>query len=316
MDSVKKRILAISGALILFVGAVICCVFPRNNDTVASAQVFDESSRSFVIPLVTYNGIHEWDNSAPLPAVAIVSSKSLTICKSKDGITYDDSSLSNAYIIPMGGVASYSMPFINTVNNTYFDKDILISAYSASFNEIPDNYYPSKLSCHYFFYELADGPYLYCDYYVEFADVNNASNTIVGAGFSLRLKSRDWWLQSNFYNNGNYEVIPAQQNNVYVTTDVVGWSYYSISSLVGGYSRGYDEGKALGDALGFARGYAKGVAEAGGNSFTGLISAVIDVPINAFRSLFNFDLLGFNMANFMMSLLTLGGVLAVIRLIL
>lgn len=51
-------------------------------------------------------------------------------------------------------------------------------------------------------------------------------------------------------------------------------------------------------------------------SFFNLISAVIDAPIQAFTSLFNFDLLGINLTSFFLALLSVAVFIAIIRLIL
>lgn len=50
-------------------------------------------------------------------------------------------------------------------------------------------------------------------------------------------------------------------------------------------------------------------------TFNSLISSVIDVPIRAFTSLFNFELLGVNLANFFFAILTVCIVLAIIKFI-
>lgn len=66
---------------------------------------------------------------------------------------------------------------------------------------------------------------------------------------------------------------------------------------------------------GYNEGLQQGLADASDYSFFSLLSAVIDVPIQAFTSLFNFDLLGINLANFFYAIFTVCVILAVIRLI-
>lgn len=98
-----------------------------------------------------------------------------------------------------------------------------------------------------------------------------------------------------------------------------------------GYDRGYNSGYSDGQlsanstvngssasyTAGYQEGYAAGVRASGDYdySFIGLISAVIDVPIQAFASLFNFDLLGVNMLNLATSILTILVVLAVCKIV-
>lgn len=87
-----------------------------------------------------------------------------------------------------------------------------------------------------------------------------------------------------------------------------------------GYAQGYDDGYSEGDIAGYNRGYnlghADGVATANDYSFFSLMSSVVDVPINAILSLFNFELFGFNLQPLLTTLLTLCVALAVIKLIL
>lgn len=64
---------------------------------------------------------------------------------------------------------------------------------------------------------------------------------------------------------------------------------------------------------GYDKGYAAGVAAGGNNSFMSLITAVVDAPIKAFTSLLDFDILGYNMKNLALALLTAGLLVAAIR---
>lgn len=69
------------------------------------------------------------------------------------------------------------------------------------------------------------------------------------------------------------------------------------------------QGKNQGYELGFIEGKAQG----GNYSFTSLIGAVFDAPIEAFRGLFNFEILGTNMQGFVLALLTLSVIIVVIK---
>lgn len=68
-----------------------------------------------------------------------------------------------------------------------------------------------------------------------------------------------------------------------------------------------------GQQAGYNKGYSAGISDGGNNSFLSLITAVVDAPINAFTSLLNFDILGFNVKNVVLSLLTAALVIACIR---
>lgn len=68
-----------------------------------------------------------------------------------------------------------------------------------------------------------------------------------------------------------------------------------------------------GQQAGYDKGYSAGISDGGNNSFLSLITAVVDAPITAFTSLLNFDILGFNVKNVVLSLLTAALVIACIR---
>lgn len=86
-----------------------------------------------------------------------------------------------------------------------------------------------------------------------------------------------------------------------------------------GYNDGFGVGKANGFSDGFksgkASGYNEGLNAANQFTFFSLISAVVDAPINAFSSLFNFDILGVNILSLLTGLFTLLLVVVVIKLI-
>lgn len=75
-----------------------------------------------------------------------------------------------------------------------------------------------------------------------------------------------------------------------------------------GYNAGYDIGYGLGEQA--------GIQSANDYSFFSLIAACIDVPIQAFMGLFNFEILGMNMTNFFLGLMTAGLVLCVLKFVL
>ena len=92
------------------------------------------------------------------------------------------------------------------------------------------------------------------------------------------------------------------------------FSLYSPSGqFYTGYDVGYAEGaretaktaREEGYKNGYQQGLAKGNTIAKDGTFYNLISAVIDVPINAFSSMLNFEILGVNMKGFITSILSL-----------
>lgn len=78
----------------------------------------------------------------------------------------------------------------------------------------------------------------------------------------------------------------------------------------------YENGKRAGYVNGYDVGYAEGALNANSYTFDGLLSAVFDVPVRTFKSLFEFEILGVNLANFFLSLLTLAIIIFIVRWIL
>lgn len=68
-----------------------------------------------------------------------------------------------------------------------------------------------------------------------------------------------------------------------------------------------------GQQAGYDKGYSAGISDGGSNPFLSLITAVVDAPITAFTSLLDFEILGFNMKNVVLSILTAALVIACIR---
>lgn len=65
-------------------------------------------------------------------------------------------------------------------------------------------------------------------------------------------------------------------------------------------------------AISYSQGYQAGAAS-NGNTFMGLISAVIDVPIKSFINLFDIQILGYNIKDFLIAILSLCFVAAIVR---
>lgn len=93
--------------------------------------------------------------------------------------------------------------------------------------------------------------------------------------------------------------------------------FYDFGYLDGG-GRSYAEGFEKGDAVGYNRGFAAArdiYQQIGDISFFSLISSAVDVPVKAFTNLFNFEILGINLFDFMTGLLTLALVITIFRII-
>lgn len=107
--------------------------------------------------------------------------------------------------------------------------------------------------------------------------------------------------------------------------------YDGLSSYTEGYEVGFIDGESQGNSIGYDKGYLTGqnagykegynvgkidgIESANEYSFVGLLSAVVDVPVRAFTSLFDFNVLGINIAQFFLSLLSVAFVLVVVKLL-
>lgn len=200
------------------------------------------------------------------------------------------------------GLIAFSLYYTGNVNITTFDLFNSISSSYVTFIEIgsSNNFaFTGVLNTELFTY---DGKFNYCAYHfsnnlVAIFAVGVYSGAKVDLLWDYRLYSfTDSSLQDVYYNQGYNAGVSAG---------------YSDGNSAG-YSLGYDNGLSDGRSIGFN----EGVASANDYSFFSLISAVIDAPITAFKSLFNFDFLGFNMLNFVTGLITFCFVIWIVRLIL
>lgn len=86
----------------------------------------------------------------------------------------------------------------------------------------------------------------------------------------------------------------------------------------GAYDEGYKAGTKDKNAYGqseFNRGKAEGIANANEYTFERLISAVFDVPVQTIYGMFNFEILGVNILNFVLALASLMVVVAILKLV-
>ncbi len=101
--------------------------------------------------------------------------------------------------------------------------------------------------------------------------------------------------------------------------------YGSSSGYTKGYEEGYDSGKSAGDENGYLRGYDKGKADAYdkqastgtvGSSVRSFVFALFDAPIDAFMSVFNFEVDGFDIGGFVTFIMSLGLIAFIMKLVL
>lgn len=100
----------------------------------------------------------------------------------------------------------------------------------------------------------------------------------------------------------------------YLSTNIDSSSADYQQGYLDGENSGYDEGYKNGKLVGYEDGFNNGVASAGDYTFISLLGAVIDAPIQALNGFLNFELLGFNMFNFVSALFTLCLIIVVVKL--
>ena len=91
---------------------------------------------------------------------------------------------------------------------------------------------------------------------------------------------------------------------------------YNVGLGEGGDGGSYEDGYAFGYKRGEYYGYIQGVADSNQYTFKGFLTALIDAPLNSFVSLFNFELLGYNLSSFFLSILTFCLVICIVKLLL
>lgn len=117
----------------------------------------------------------------------------------------------------------------------------------------------------------------------------------------------------NGYNSGYSDGVIAGRDEGYTNGYNQGYDIgYASGNNIGydngykvGQTDGYNNGYNVGNTDGYNTGFSAGVASANDYTFLGLIGAVFDAPIRAITGLLSFDVLGFNMRNFVLSLFTL-----------
>lgn len=208
-------------------------------------------------------------------------------------------------LLPFERFKVYVEYTFDTCNSCLFDRDLVyyFNAYESLYNTSVNSYsstlvYDSSrrlylldmslVNTNGYVYELGTGLLDYSLFYVD-----SLSDTI---GFSFCADLSE-------YNSG------------YTVGYEIGTKLGYSDGFNSGSAVGYDQGYKIGNMNGYDKGYAEGTEHANDYTFTGLISSVVDVPIQAFTSLFNFEILGVNLASFFYALLTVAIILTVVKLV-
>lgn len=142
--------------------------------------------------------------------------------------------------------------------------------------------------------------------YIIYSDSNGEE-----VGFVFRIVGN---LNPNYYLSSRY---------YYLTGDLSSNDYYNQGYLdgyssgdVAGQSTGYNNGYSAGQSVGYNNGYNAGVSASNQYTFSSLLTAVIDAPVHVFIDMLNFDIMGYNLLNLVVGLLTFAIIVLILKLIL
>lgn len=112
-----------------------------------------------------------------------------------------------------------------------------------------------------------------------------------------------------------YDINSSIKQGVFISNFVVKGRGSNFSVAIDnankqGYNKGYQEGKVAGETIG----YQQGVKDQGDYSFMGLLGAVFDAPVQAFKGLLSFEVLGVDMTAFVSSLFALAVIVVIIKI--
>lgn len=207
-----------------------------------------------------------------------------------------------------GSINSVNFSNFTNLSYSYIMSCMKLSTYSLSIVttlKVSSLYIPISLS----FDSLSDSASLYGNW-LRFSGVGyiSSSSSITA---SLYVYSSNYW-ELNLVSSSS----GLTYSNIYINF------YQNVSTgLISAtdYQLGYETAKNdLQTDINNARalGYQEGLETADNGSFIGLMSAVIESPLNAVLSIFDVEILGYNMKSLYMSLLSIALILFVIKFIL
>ena len=156
--------------------------------------------------------------------------------------------------------------------------------------------------------------------YYPISSLVNYSTPTISSTYDVNYVLFDIFTYDNV--TGSYVRLPLRSADATQTRDglfMSGVDLFSRGSFVttmvesarqDGYNDGYLDGKVAGKEIG----YAEGVKDQGDYSFFGLIGAVFDAPISAFKGLLSFDIFGVDMTAFVSSLFALAIIVVIVKI--
>ena len=254
-------------------------------------------------------------NVVTSPVLTLLRSFTVNVPDCSNAILYSDSS--NGDIRFIGGLG---LPFSTTLPSTttvtiYFDSLTVVNV--SYYDYLAFGYYLDSVFVPLYSFDLSDSHLS-----------SNGSWTYSDGVIDIVLPvSVDYLVLCAFYPSTSS---PNIQNGFTKLVNCY-FSYKTFNNQVlinGAYDTGYNNGLSDGKNQGYQNGYTAGLADGTNNdySFLGLISAVIEAPVNVLigeydsstglrvGGLLNFEFLGYNMSTLLMSLFSLGVVICIIRL--
>lgn len=185
------------------------------------------------------------------------------------------------------------LPIEYYVNSMDFIPDIYrVSIYSNTVHH-EDTYY--RYYTHVRYYDVNDNYIDFAFFFITDPSTTNGQNFVNHFTYD----DREYYL---------YQVDDFSGNAIYDSGYTAGQQY--------GEGVGYTQGYNVGKNDGYNLGYNTALNNRDIYTFDNLLSAVIDVPVRTFTSLFNFEILGVNLSGFFLGLLTCCIVITIVRLLL
>lgn len=154
----------------------------------------------------------------------------------------------------------------------------------------------------------------YTPFYYSLLDCTRAYQTALTGSVSYDLGFND----GVKYADGRVDTSSLSYEAGYTRGSLDAESNVNTSSA--SYTAGVNDGKTTANntvtksSASWSAGYSAGVDDAGSYTFNGLLGAVFDVPVNAFRQFFNFEILGVNLTALFSAVFVILFVVTIVRL--
>lgn len=117
---------------------------------------------------------------------------------------------------------------------------------------------------------------------------------------------------SSNYSNSTVYFKNLDDNQLFQNGFNQGYQQGYVTGNSDGYNSGYSVGKTDGTDIGYSSGYNDGLLAANDYSFLQLFTSVVQAPVDIFKSMFDFEILGFNLSHFFTALLSVGLIIAIV----